>query len=47
MGDCSPIIAGRFAAIHTTPAVSITATHGSATGHPDASEIRVRDEIRV
>jgi hypothetical protein len=46
IGDCSPIIAGRFAAINTTPAVSITATHGSAAGNSDASKFRVMDEIR-
>jgi hypothetical protein len=43
MDDVSPIIAGYFAAIHTTLAVSITATHGSAVVNSSASEIRIKD----
>jgi hypothetical protein len=43
MGDVPPIIAGYFAAIHTTHAVSITATDGSAVINSSASEIRIKD----
>jgi hypothetical protein len=43
MGDVPPIIAGYFAAIHTTHAVSITATDGSAVINSNASEIRIKD----
>jgi hypothetical protein len=43
MDDVSPIIAGYFAAIHTTHAVSITATDGSAVINSSASEIRIKD----
>jgi hypothetical protein len=43
MGDFSPNSAGYFAVIPTTLAVSITATHGSATANRGASENRVKD----
>jgi hypothetical protein len=43
MDAVSPIIAGYFAAIHTTHAVSTTATDGSAAIIPGASEIRIKD----
>jgi len=43
MGEFSPINIGCLAVIHTTLAVSITATHGSSAPDADASEIRVED----
>jgi hypothetical protein len=43
MGDISPIIASCFAAIHTTNAVSITASNASAAGDVPASEFRFND----
>jgi hypothetical protein len=43
MSDFSPNSAGCFAAIPTTLAVLITATHGSAAARCDASEKRVKD----
>jgi hypothetical protein len=45
MGDFSPNSAGYFAAIPTTLAASITATHGSAVANRGASENRVIDRV--